>query len=383
MKKVLYTALSLVLLVGANIVQAQTKVGLLLPKSGTYAGLGEEIESGFSLALEQAGRSDEFTVVVADTEIKPPVGLAKARKLVLQDEVDVIVGIVSSGVLAAVRDFVHEAEVPLIVANAGNDNATGANCSPYISRVSFSNGQINRPMGSWLYNNGVKKIYTFAPDYAAGHQMIEAFLATFTAAGGTIVGSEFTPFRQTKDYGPYLAKAQASGADGIYVFYAGGEAISFVKQYASFGLSATMPLYGPGFVTSPLYVNAQGSAAEGVTTSLHYVPTLNTLENNKFVASFKAAFGRVPSEYAVQGYDAAAVLMSAVDAGGTDRSSIAKELSQVELTSPRGPVLIDSATNNVVQNIYIYETQRVDGVLTQKILDTVESVRDPVNGCSL
>ena len=104
---------------------AETKVGLLLPKSGTYAALGNEIEAGFNLALEEAGRTGDFAIVAEDTEVKPPVGLAKARKLVLQDNVDVIVGIVSSGVLGALRDFIDGAEVPLIVANAGNNAATG------------------------------------------------------------------------------------------------------------------------------------------------------------------------------------------------------------------------------------------------------------------
>ena len=383
MRKSLYAVLSVMLLVLSSVAYGQIKVGLLVPKSGTYASLGEEIESGFLLALEQEAQTDAFTIVVEDTEIKPPVGLAKARKLVLQDKVDVIVGIVSSGVLAAVRDFVHEAEVPLIVANAGNDHATGASCSPYITRVSFSNGQINRPMGSWLYKKGVKKIYTFAPDYAAGRQMIKAFTESFTASGGEVIGSDFTPFRQTKDYGPYLIKAKSSGADGIYVFYAGGEAISFVKQYASFGLSSSIPLYGSGFVTSPLYVHAQGSAADGIITSLHYVPTLDTPENKQFVKSFQKSFERTPSEYAVQGYDTASVLMSAIDSGGKDRASIAKKLAEVKLVSPRGPVEIDPKTNNIVQNIYIYETIKENGVLTQKVIDTVENVRDPVNGCSL
>jgi branched-chain amino acid transport system substrate-binding protein len=158
-----------------HMAQAETKVGLLLPKSGTYAALGNEIEAGFNLALTEAGKSGDFKIVVEDTEIKPPVGLAKARKLVLEDEVDVIVGIVSSGVLGALRDFVHEAKVPLIVANAGNNAATGKSCSPYIVRVSFSNGQVNRPMAPWLMEKGIKTIYTLAPDYAAGHQMIESF----------------------------------------------------------------------------------------------------------------------------------------------------------------------------------------------------------------
>jgi branched-chain amino acid transport system substrate-binding protein len=367
----------------ANAAVAETKVGLLVPKSGNYAALGQEIEDGFLMAIEESGMKGDFVIVTEDSEAKPPVGVAKARKLVLQDEVDVMVGVVSSAVLGAVRDFVDGSKVPLIVANAGNDNATGDACSKYIVRVSFSNGQVNRPMGQWMADQGIKTVYAMAPDYAAGHQMIDAFSKSFEAAGGEIVGSEFTPFGKTQDFGPYLTKAKAASPDAIFVFYAGGEAISFVKQYDSFGIKKDIPLFGSGFLTSSLYVKAEGQAAVGVKTSLHYVPTLDTPENKAFVEAFKAKFDRPPSEFAVQGYDAGRVLAESIKAGATDRETIATGLANVSYTGPRGPLKIDPATNNVVQNIYVYETVADGDALTQKILGTVEEVRDPVNGCSL
>ena len=361
------------------------KVGLLLPFSGVYASLGNEIEAGFALGLETFGSQTEatFEIVREDTEVKPPVALGKAKKLILQDNVDVIAGIVSSGVLGAVRDMVHDAGVPLIVANAGNDEATGADCSPFITRMSFSNGQVNRPMGKWMFDQGVKKVFTLAPDYAAGRQMIDAFTATFTAAGGEVVGQEFTPFQKTQDFGPYLAQAKASGADAVYVFYAGGEAIAFVKQYESFGLKAELPLYGSGFLTSPLYVNAQGPAAEGVITALHYVPTIDSAANASFVAAFQEKTGRVPSEFAVQGYDAARALIEATKTGATDRDALAKALRQVSFEGPRGNLSIDPATNNIVQPIYVYQTVAGEGGSTQKVLAQLPAEADPVNGCSM
>ncbi len=366
---------------GNAVAETKVKVGVLLPYSGTYAVMGNSITDGFRFALEQEGRSGEFTIIREDTEVKPPIALAKTRKLILQDKVDVIVGIVSSGVLGALRDFVDNAKVPLIVANAGNIHATGKSCSPYIVRVSFSNGQINRPMGTWLKKQGINSVYTLAPDYAAGHQMIESFAETYQAAGGKIIGSEYTPFGQTKDFGAYLTKAASSGADAIYVFYAGGEAINFVKQYGSYAIKT--PLYGSGFLTSSLYVEAQGDAAVGVKTSLHYVPTLDSAENKKFVAAYQKKYNRSPSEYDVQGYDAAQLLMRAVSAGGSDKKAIAKNLTKVKYTGPRGPLSIDKKTNNIVQNIYVYETVKENGKLTQKMIDTVKNVRDAPNGCQL
>ncbi|MFT6451720.1 MAG: branched-chain amino acid transport system substrate-binding protein [Halocynthiibacter sp.] len=388
MKRTILTAFGLaagLALPAATATAEDIKVGLLLPFSGVYASLGNEIEAGFTLGLEQFGAETEttFVVVSEDTEVKPPVALGKAKKLILQDKVDVMVGIVSSGVLGAVRDVVHGAQVPLIVANAGNDGATGESCSPYITRMSFSNGQINRPMGQWMYDQGVRKVYTLAPDYAAGHQMIEGFKATFTAAGGEVVGQDFTPFQKTQDFGPYMAQAKASGADAVYVFYAGGEAISFVKQYDSFGLKVELPLYGAGFLTSPLYVNAEGPAAEGVITALHYVPTIDSPANAAFVEAFKAKTDRVPSEFAVQGYDAARALIEATKAGATDRASLANALRLVSFEGPRGKLSIDPATNNIVQPVYVYETVAGENGLTQKVLAQLPAEADAANGCEM
>ena len=367
------------------VAEEDIKVGLLLPFSGVYASLGNEIETGFNLGLQQFGSESDVTFEIAreDTEVKPPVALGKAKKLILQDKVDVMVGIVSSGVLGAVRDMVHGAGVPLIVANAGNDEATGASCSPFITRMSFSNGQINRPMGTWMAEEGVRRVFTLAPDYAAGRQMIDAFTETFTAAGGEIVGQEFTPFQKTQDFGPYLAQAKASGADAVYVFYAGGEAISFVKQYDSFGLKAELPLYGSGFLTSPLYVNAQGEAAKGVITALHYAPTIDSEANAAFVAAFTEETGRAPSEFAVQGYDAARALIEAAKTGANDRAALANALRQVSFEGPRGQLAIDPATNNIIQPIYVYETVAGEGGLTQKVLAQLPAEADPTNGCEM
>lgn len=385
MKRSILAALGLATSLAVPVAAEDIKVGLLLPFSGVYAALGTEIETGFNLGLAQYGAETDvtFEIVREDTEVKPPVALGKAKKLILQDKADVLVGVVSSGVLSAVRDMVHGAGVPLIVANAGNDEATGAACSPYITRMSFSNGQVNRPMGAWMAQQGIKKVFTLAPDYAAGHQMIGGFVDSFTAAGGEVVGQEFTPFQKTQDFGPYLAQAKASGADAVYVFYAGGEAISFVKQYDSFGLKADLPLYGSGFLTSPLYVNAQGEAAEGIVTALHYAPTIDSGPNAAFVGAFIEETGRMPSEFAVHGYDAAHALIEAAKTGATGRAALADALRQVRFEGPRGALSIDPATNNLIQPIYVYETVAGEGGLTQKILAQLPAEADPINGCEM
>jgi len=363
------------------------KIGVLLPFSGVYAGLGAHITNGFELGLEHFGSEldgVEIEVISADTEADPAGTLAKAKKMVYQDRVDAMMGIVSSGVLGALRDFVHQTGTPLIVANAGNDTATGEQCSPSIIRVSFSNGQINRPMGPYLANQGIKKVYLMAPDYAAGHQMMTAFREGFEANGGEIVGEAYPPLQGTKDYGPYLTAAKAANPDAIYVFFAGGAAIAFVKQYADFGLAEEIPLYGAGFLTSPAYVHVQGEAADGVTVALHYVPTIDTPENNRFQEAYQAKHeGRIGSEFAVAGYDAARLIVEAIKAAGGDKDKFKEELAKVSFDGPRGPLKIDPATNNVVQNVYIYKNNFADGKVVQEVLETVGNVQDAPAGCTM
>jgi branched-chain amino acid transport system substrate-binding protein len=362
---------------------SQVKAGLIVPYTGVYALLGKEIDDGFMLALEEEGMASAISVLREDTEAKPDVGLAKAQKLVTENQVDVLVGVVSSGVLASIRDFVDSSKVPLIVANAGNDEITGKRCSKYITRLSFSNSQVNRPMGKWLYDKGIRKVYTLAPNYYAGYQMIGAFSTAFAESGGTITGAAFTPFAATKDFGPYLEAAKATNPDAIYVFYAGGEAINFVKQYESLGYKKTIPLFGAGFLTSALYVNKEGPAAEGVIAALHYVPVIETPVNKAFVERFKAKIGRAPSEYGVHGYDAGRALALAVKGGATDRESIATFLPRVSFPGPRGMLRIGSLTHNIVQNVYVYETVAGADGLTQKIVATIPGVSEPRNGCVL
>lgn len=360
------------------------RIGVLLPYSGVYAALAEDIDRGFDLAIEQHAEGLEFEIIREDTETAPPVGLAKAKKLAFEDEVDVLTGVVSSGVLGALRDFVHETKLPLVVSNAGLDVATGERCTPYITRVSFTNASPATSLGEWLSAEGVKTAYTIAPDYAAGKDSTSAFKKAFEEGGGKVLGAEFTPFQKTQDFGPYLTKAKASGAEALYVFYSGSEAVSLLKQYDSFGLKEALPLYG-AFLTSPLYVNAAGKAAEGVVSSLNYVPTIDNEQNEAFVAAFKEKYGTIPAEYAAQGYDAARAIIQAVKSGATDRASLAEAIPQVDLSdSPRGPSSIDPETHNIVQTMHIYETVAGDDdQLTQKIIGTVPDFKPPLNGCEM
>jgi len=363
-------------------------IGTLLPYSGVYTVLGEEITNAMELAFEEEKDlfGKKIKIIRGDTEVKPNIALQKARKLISSDKVDILVGPVSSSVALAIRDVVVQTKTPLIIPNAGANILTREKCSRFITRISFSNYQINAPMGTWVAKQGIETVFLLAPDYAAGKEMMTACRENFEAGGGSILGEEYTPFRKTKDFGPYLARIKNSGAQALYVFYAGGEAINFIKQAHSFGLEKTMKITGAGWTTSPLFLPAQQDAALGFIGSLNYVPSIDTIENNNFKKAYIDKYDRVPSEFAVQGYDTGKVIVEAIKSLSGDVSSkveLANAINNISVKGPRGPLTIDKKSNNVVQNIYIFEVVSGDEIPELKILDTIEAVKDPGSGCNL
>jgi branched-chain amino acid transport system substrate-binding protein len=391
MKHLRYLTAALALTAGLSLpAQAAEpiKIGVLLPYSSVFAGIGKEITEAFELGLETFGNEINgrpIELIKEDTEVKPNVGLAKAKKLILQDEVVLIVGLVHSGVAGAVRDYVHNSKTPLVVANAGNDLLTGAKCSPWVIRASFSNSQINREMGPWVVKQGIKRVSLVAADYAAGHQMMEAFKASFTKAGGTIVSEQYPPLT-TKDFGPYLAKLKADAPEAVYVFFAGGAALRFVPQYHDFGLKESIKLMGAGWLTSALYIAKQGDAAIGFTGSLNYIPSIDRPENVAFQKAFQAKYGRVASEFGVQGYDSARLIVQALKAvkGKTDdKKAIVDAMHKVSFIGARGPFRIDPMTNNVIQDMYVFETRKVGDKVEMVLIDNMKNVQDPPKGCKM
>ena len=365
------------------------RIGVLLPSSGVYAGLGKDQTLGLEMGFDDFGREvagRPIELIHADTESKPGSGLAQIKRLVLRDRVDIVVGIISSAVAGAVRDFVHNAQVPLIVSNAGNDDLTGAQCSPWILRSSFSNSQISREMGPWLAARGFEKVFLMAFDYAAGHQAMEAFRGGFVAAGGSVIGEAYPPLGETQDFGPYLAKVKAADPDAVYVFFAGGPAIKFVKEWAAFGLKGEVQLAGAGWLNSALYINAQGMDAEGALGILNYVPSIDTPENHTFQEHFRAAHGRDASEFGVAAYDSARLIIEALKATGgntEDKAALVAALQATRFDGPRGPFRIDPRTNNVIQNVYIFEVQAQGDGVAAVVQDVIPNVQDPPNGCAL
>ncbi|UUU20513.1 ABC transporter substrate-binding protein [Streptomyces sp. DSM 40750] len=352
------------------------KVGLLVPLSGVYAPIGEDIKAGFELYLDEHGGKlggRQVDVVTADEGEGPQTGVPAAQKLVTKDRVSAVAGVVNSATALGLRDFFDESGKLLLVANAGADDITGARKSEYVWRTSFSNGQVSGALGPTVAEEVEGGVYLIAADYAAGKEMLAGFRKTFEEAGGKVAGEEYTPFGKTQDFQPYLSAIRESGADAVFAFYAGAEAVSFVKQYKQFGLAGKTPLYGTGFLTEGGALAAQGSAADGVKTSLHYSTELDSPRNKEFVAAYEKAEKKPPTVYAVQGYDTAAVLDKAL-AGADDVSgdALVKALAGVgALDSPRGRWKFD-ADHNAEQSYYLREVRTSGGTAVNAVVGELD-----------
>lgn len=321
----------------------EVEIGLIVALSGVYAAVGQDMKAGFELYLAQRGGKlggHRVRLVTVDEGEGPQTGVPAATRLVQRDRVHAAVGIVSSPIALGVRDMFTEARTPLIVSNAGADAITGGRGSPYLWRTSFANGEIAASIARHVARRvGRGSVYLLGPDYAAGEENLAGFRRAFEAEGGRIAGQRLTPFGETQDFQPYLSAARKSGATAIYCFYAGAEAVNFVKQYAQFGLAGRIPLYASGFLTEGGVLAAQGDAARGIWTTLNYAPGLDNPANHRFVRAYRARAGEPPTTYAMATYDAAAVLdeaLSRID-GEVTGEKIAAALGGVRaIDSPRG-----------------------------------------------
>jgi branched-chain amino acid transport system substrate-binding protein len=348
------------------------QVGLVIPQAGVYTPLGEDMQQGWELWLDQnGGEMAGYTVEteIADEGEGPDTGVPTVQRLLTEGNIDALVGIVNSATALGVAEQVTEAETPLIIANAGAGPITKDAASPFVWRTSFTNAQVAAAMGEYLADEGIGPVYVMAPDYAAGQEVVAGFTEAFEAGGGTLAGQALTPFGTTQDFQPFLSGIQSSGAAATFAFYAGGEAVSFVQQYADFGLKDTVPLYGSGFLTEGSVLDAQGEAAVGVRTSLHYSTEIDNEANSGFVKAYQDAYDELPTVYAVQAYDAANVLARALeDAGDLDGAAITAALDglgQIE-DSPRGPWSFNGQTPE--QSIYLREVVDEDGTLLNSVV---------------
>lgn len=363
--------------------KAKLRIGLLLPYSGTYAALGNNITDAMKLAARErdgklAGREIEWVAV--DDESDPGKAPANVNKLIAGEKVDILTGPVHSGVAMAMMQIVRQEKTLTIVTNAGAQAVTGQLCAPNVFRTSFSNWQTSNPCAEVMLKDGRKNVVLMFWNYSFGQESMAAFKEGFAKGGGKIVKEIAVPFPQT-EFQANLSEIASIKPDAVFVFFAGAGAAKFVKDYADAGLRDKVPLYGSGFLTEGV-LGAQGAAAEGIKTTLHYADSLDNAANRKFRDAFKKATGREADVYAVAGYDTVHALAAALEKVQGDtgaQKELIAALEQVRLDSPRGPFRFSKA-HNPIQNVYV---RQVKGGKETVLGIAQKDAEDPAFGCAM
>jgi branched-chain amino acid transport system substrate-binding protein len=359
------------------------KVGLLLPYSGTYAQLGEAITRAMELYLKQQGgklAGREIAFVKLDSEANPTKAPELTTKLVQGEKVDVLTGPVHSGVAMAMSKIAREDGVPTIISNAGANVITRQQCAKNIFRTSFGNSQVGAATGKAMVDAGIKKAVSFTWKYAAGEESVGGFRETFTAGGGQVIKDITVPFPNV-EFQAALAEIASLKPDAVYSFFAGGGALKYIKDYAAANLKASIPLWGPGFLTDGIE-KAAGEAGDGVKTVLHYADDLDNPENKAFRAAFNEAYKVFPDVYAVQGWDTMQLLdagLKAVNGDISKRDAFLEGMAKARFKSPRGPFRL-SSSHNPIHNFYLRELKGGNSVLIKTV---ATDFSDPTTGCRL
>lgn len=346
------------------------KIGLLVPQSGVYKSLGDDMKAGFELYLDQhsgklGGRDIE--IILADEGETADSGKAAADKLVKQDKVMAVTGVVSSAVLNGTKDLFETKGIPLVGSNA---SPTNINDAEFIWRTSYVNDEPGKALGSYVADKVDGPVYLLAADYQAGKDEVEGFKETFGEAGGKIADEVYTPFPGTKNFQPFLANLQKSDAEAVFTFYAGGAAVDFVKQYSQFGLQDKVDHYSAGFLTEGGVLKAQGEAAKGTFTAMNYSADLDNPTNTDFVKAYQDKTGNPPTTYAMASFDAAQVLDKAIKGAGDKVTSktINDAIAKVgDIDSPRGTWAFND-NGTPVQMWYLREVKGEGDALSNEVI---------------
>ena len=341
---------------------AEVKVGMIVTLSGPPAALGQQAVDGFQLALNDLGGTlggEPAELIVEDDELKPDVALSAANSLIDGEGVDFVVGTIFSNMLQAVFRPVTESETFLISPNAGPSTFAGRNCNPYFFVTSYQNNQNAEVMGAYAQEAGFQNVFMIAPNYQAGRDNMEGFRMHYE---GEIADEVYVPLDH-QDFSAEIARIATSEADAVFAFTPGGLGVRFVRQFDDAGLSDRMQFMSV-FTTDETTLPAQQDAAEGFIAAGNWAPDMDTERSMAFVEAFEAEYGYVPGGYAMQAYDAALLIDSAVAAVGgdlSDKEALGAALEAADFDSLRGDFSFN-ANHYPVQDFYqLSVAQREDG----------------------
>jgi branched-chain amino acid transport system substrate-binding protein len=361
----------------ASVGAEELRIGYLAPLTGGLAQTGIDMRDGFLLYLDQHGNKlggMDVKLIIEDEQGKGDVAVTKAKKLVLQDKVHILIGGVLASTGYALAPVSTELKTMYIPSIPAADDLTQRRLKefPYLIRTSWSSSQPNHPLGQWACDQGYKKIVTIAADYAFGYETVGGFQKAFEDCGGKIIQKIWPPLG-AKDFGPFIPTIKGD-ADAVFSLMVGPMPAQFIKQMRGAGFKK--PIIGGGTSYDEFVLPFMGDEAIGDVSSLHYSAALQTPENEAFVKAYRAKFGKVPSYYSENNYTTGMWLDEALKkAGGKwpGPEELIKIMVGIKLDkTPRGPVSFDDM-RNPVQNIYIkkVEKKKMFGYDKEELWNTV------------
>lgn len=383
------SAITVAFLLATSCAQAETiKIGLIADFTGAFAAWGAQFQQAIDAyqALNGKtvkgpdGKDIEVQFIYRDAaSAGPDKSRQLAEELVLRERVKFLAGFDLSPQAMAVTDIATQAKIPTVIMNAGTASIVRA--SPYFVRVSFTVPQYTAPLGRWAAKNGLKTAFIVVSDYAPGYDAENYFAKEFEAGGGKNLGRIRTP-QQEMNYSIYMEKVLQAKPDAFFSFQpAGAPSIALVKAYLERGLKqANIQFLGSGEVQQFLLPNFSDDIV-GAISGFHYTETNTFPENIKLKTQLAKMHGEKaePDVASLQAWDGTALIYRALAAvgAGQDGLKYVEAMKGQKLDSPRGPILIDPETRDIIQNIYIRRVEKRDGRLVNVDIDKEENVKDP------
>jgi branched-chain amino acid transport system substrate-binding protein len=368
----LAAAAALAFSVSAATAQDKIRIGLIYTLSGPPSVLGQQSKNAFELAVKDLGGKmggKDVELFVVDDTLKPDVAIQKVQELLEHDKVDIVVGPIFSNMLQAIHKPVMDSGKILISTNAGTSSFAGASCNPHFFVTSYQNDQIYAALGKAANDKGYKRVYAMVPNYQAGKDALAGFKSAYK---GTIVEESLVPLSNL-DFSSDMSKISAAKPDALFTFMPGGLGIALIKQINQAGLKGKLPIIS-AFTADEATLPALGEAADGIFGALTWAPTVDSPQNKKFVAAYEAAYNAIPASYAMQAYDAAMLIDSAVRAvkgNVSDSKALSAALKKADFKSLRGPFQFN-VNGYPIEDFYLTKVvKRADGKYQTSIVEKV------------
>jgi branched-chain amino acid transport system substrate-binding protein len=355
------------------------RVGYLGPLTGIFAQAGKDMLDGFKMAFEQAGYQAggrKIELYEEDDEGNPATAQAKYRKLVSQDRIHVLAGILLSNIGYGLVPPIERDRVPSLFLTTPDD-LTKRRPTKYILRTNYSASQPMHALGDYAARTlTYKRVFAIAMDNNFGYEGIGGFQRVFEDAGGRVLQKVWVPLN-AMDFAPYLSQVPGD-VDAVVQVFVAGQAVRFAKQYGESALRGKVPLIGTGVFTDQSSLQGMGDEVIGHVGALIWAPTLSSPANRGFMQLAEPKLKRTPSYFHAVMYSAGRWILEAakaLDGNVEDRERLLAALRKASETTedPRGPIKLDEY-GNPTENIYIVKVEKVGGRLQNTVIHTYPMV---------